>query len=167
MSDGDDFNAQNIAEFRANHGRVGGQFEGAPILILHTSGAHSGEPRTNIMMYLKDGDRYLVFASKAGAETNPARYFNMRAHERVRVEIGDEAFDADVTELDGARHLWTSRTPSVRRPHSMTNASPGGSRASPRWARTRSCGPVTVTGCSGWVGCTGRGATPPTRWPPP
>jgi deazaflavin-dependent oxidoreductase (nitroreductase family) len=66
MSNGADFNQRNIAEFRANHGRVGGQFEGAPLVILHTVGARSGEPRTNIMMYLADGDRYLVFASKAG-----------------------------------------------------------------------------------------------------
>jgi deazaflavin-dependent oxidoreductase (nitroreductase family) len=98
----DDFNANNIAEFRANHGRVGGQFEGAPLLILHTVGAKSGEPRTNIMMYLADGDRYLVFASKAGADTNPAWYFNMRANPRVRVEVGDDVFEADATELRGA-----------------------------------------------------------------
>ena len=102
MSDGDDFNANNIAEFRANHGRVGGQFEGAPLLILHTVGARSGEPRTNIMMYLADGDRYLVFASKAGADTNPAWYFNTTANPRVRIEVGDEVFDADATELSGA-----------------------------------------------------------------
>jgi deazaflavin-dependent oxidoreductase (nitroreductase family) len=80
MSDGEDFNATNIAEFRANHGRVGGQFEGAPLLVLHTVGARSGEPRTNIMMYLEDGHRYRVFASKAGADTSPAWYFKMRAN---------------------------------------------------------------------------------------
>jgi deazaflavin-dependent oxidoreductase (nitroreductase family) len=102
MSDEDDFNARNIEEFRANHGRVSGQFEGAPLLILHTVGARSGEPRTNIMMYLKDGDRYLVFASKAGADTNPAWYFNMRANPQVRVEVGDEVSDAEATELTGA-----------------------------------------------------------------
>jgi len=102
MSDGDDFNARNIEEFRANHGRVSGQFEGAPLLILHTVGARSGEPRTNVMMYLRDDDRYLVFASKAGADTNPAWYFNMRANPRVRVEVGDEVFDAEATELTGA-----------------------------------------------------------------
>jgi deazaflavin-dependent oxidoreductase (nitroreductase family) len=102
MSEGNDFNTQNIAEFRANHGRVGGQFEGAPLLILHTVGARSGEPRTNIMMYLKDGDRYLVFASKAGADTNPAWYFNTTANPRVRLEVGDDVFDAEATELTGA-----------------------------------------------------------------
>jgi deazaflavin-dependent oxidoreductase (nitroreductase family) len=102
VSDGDDFNAQNIEEFRANHGRVSGPFEGAPLVILHTVGARSGEPRTNIMMYLADGDRYLLFASNAGADTHPAWYFNIRANPRVRIEVGDDVFDAKVTELTGA-----------------------------------------------------------------
>ncbi|MDT5113871.1 MAG: hypothetical protein QOE20_5761, partial [Mycobacterium sp.] len=87
MADGEDFNSKNIAEFRANHGRVGGQFEGAPLLILHTVGAKSGEPRTNITMYLEDGDRYLIFASKAGADTNPAWYHNVSANPEVRIEV--------------------------------------------------------------------------------
>lgn len=100
-NDLNDFNAKNIAEFRGNHGRVGGQFEGAPLLILHSKGAKTGEPRTNIMMYLADGDRYLVFASKAGADTSPAWYFNLRAHPQVRIEVGDEEFDVVATELDG------------------------------------------------------------------
>jgi deazaflavin-dependent oxidoreductase (nitroreductase family) len=102
MSDGADFNAQNIEEFRANHGRVSGPFEGAPLVILHTVGARSGEPRTNIMMYLADGDRYLLFASNAGADTHPAWYFNVRANPRVRIEVGDDVFDAKATELTGA-----------------------------------------------------------------
>jgi deazaflavin-dependent oxidoreductase (nitroreductase family) len=102
MADGEDFNAKNIAEFRANHGRVGGQFDGAPLLILHTVGAKSGQPRTNIMMYLDDGDRYLIFASNAGADTHPAWYHNVTAHPEVHVELGDEEFDAVATELEGA-----------------------------------------------------------------
>jgi deazaflavin-dependent oxidoreductase (nitroreductase family) len=102
MADGDDFNAKNIAEFRANHGRVGGQFEGAPLLILHSVGAKSGQPRTNIMMYLADGDRYLIFASNAGADAHPAWFHNVSAQPRVRIEVGDDAFDAVATELEGA-----------------------------------------------------------------
>ena len=98
----DDFNTKNIAEFRANHGQVGGQFEGAPLLILHTVGAKSGQPRVNIMMYLADDDRYLVFASNAGADTSPAWYFNARADPNVRIEVGDETFDAVATELERA-----------------------------------------------------------------
>jgi hypothetical protein len=80
MSDGNDFNARNIAEFRANHGRVGGPFEGAPMVILHTVGAKSGQPRTNIMMYQADGERYLVFASNNGRDDNPAWYWNLKAN---------------------------------------------------------------------------------------
>lgn len=102
MADGEDFNAKNIAEFRANHGRVGGQFDGAPLLVLHTVGAKSGQPRTNIMMYLDDGDRYLIFASNAGADTHPAWYHNVSAHPEVHIEVGDEEFDAVATKLEGA-----------------------------------------------------------------
>jgi deazaflavin-dependent oxidoreductase (nitroreductase family) len=102
MADGEDFNAKNIAEFRANHGRVGGQFDGAPLLILHTVGAKSGQPRTNIMMYLDDGDRYLIFASNAGADAHPAWYHNVTAHPEVHIEVGDDEFDAVATELEGA-----------------------------------------------------------------
>jgi len=101
MADGEDFNAKNIAEFRANHGRVGGQFEGAPLLILHTVGARSGEPRTNIMMYLADGERYLVFASNAGGDSHPSWYFNIKADPRVRVEVGDDVFEAEAVEVQG------------------------------------------------------------------
>jgi deazaflavin-dependent oxidoreductase (nitroreductase family) len=104
MSDDDDlkdFNARNIAEFRANHGRVSGQFEGAPLVILHTVGARSGKPRTNIMMYEADGDRYLVFASKAGADDNPAWYWNLKANPDVRIEVGDDIVDVHATELEG------------------------------------------------------------------
>jgi deazaflavin-dependent oxidoreductase (nitroreductase family) len=102
MSEGEDFNTRNIAEFRANHGRVGGQFQGAPLVILHTVGARSGKPRTNIMMYLADGDRYLVFASKAGADDNPAWYWNLKANPDARIEVGDDTFDVHATELQGA-----------------------------------------------------------------
>ena len=66
-----DFNAAVIEEFRANHGKVGGNFEGAPLLLLHSVGAKSGETRVSPMMYLPDGDRFLVFASKAGAPEQP------------------------------------------------------------------------------------------------
>jgi deazaflavin-dependent oxidoreductase (nitroreductase family) len=97
----DDFNERNIAEFRANHGRVGGNFDGAPLVILHTVGAKSGDPRTNIMMYQADGERYLVFASAAGADKNPAWYWNLKAHPDTRIEVGDEVVDVHATELEG------------------------------------------------------------------
>jgi deazaflavin-dependent oxidoreductase (nitroreductase family) len=102
MSDENDFNEHNIAEFRANHGRVGGQFQGAPLVVLHTVGARSGQQRTNIMMYLADDGRYLVFASKAGADDNPAWYWNLKANPDARIEVGDDVVDVHATELTGA-----------------------------------------------------------------
>ncbi|MGH3185284.1 MAG: nitroreductase/quinone reductase family protein [Streptosporangiaceae bacterium] len=79
-SQADQFNQRTIAEFRANQGRVGGNFAGAPLLLVHTVGARSGQPRINPMMYLADGGRYLVFASKAGSDRNPDWYWNLRAN---------------------------------------------------------------------------------------
>jgi deazaflavin-dependent oxidoreductase (nitroreductase family) len=102
MSDGNDFNARNIAEFRANHGRVCGPFEGAPIVLLHTVGARSGKPRTNIMMYLADGERYLVFASANGADHNPDWYWNLKANPDARIGVGDDIVDVHATDLQGA-----------------------------------------------------------------
>jgi deazaflavin-dependent oxidoreductase (nitroreductase family) len=96
-----DWNAQTIAEFHRNHGKVGGSFEGAPLLLLHHTGARSGKRRVNPMMYLKDGDRYLVFASKAGADTNPDWYYNLRARPDVQIEVGDETIDARAVEITG------------------------------------------------------------------
>jgi len=97
-----DFNADVIAEFRTNHGKVGGHFEGAPLLLLHSIGAKSGEERVSPMMYLPDGDRYLVFASKAGAPTNPAWYHNLLAHPDATIEVGDDIVPVRATELPRA-----------------------------------------------------------------
>lgn len=98
----DDFNTRNIEEFRANHGRLGGNFEGAPVLLLHSVGAKSGEERVSPMMYMADGDRYLVFASAAGADRNPAWYWNLTAHPDVSIEVGDQQLDVRAVELTGA-----------------------------------------------------------------
>ena len=98
----DDFNRRNIEEFRANHGRLGGQFEGAPVLLLHSTGARSGEERVSPMMYLADGERYLVFASAAGADRNPAWYHNLLAYPDARIEVGDDSIDVHAVELQGA-----------------------------------------------------------------
>ncbi|MEP6816382.1 MAG: nitroreductase family deazaflavin-dependent oxidoreductase [Marmoricola sp.] len=99
MADNNDFNAGVIEEFRANHGKVGGNFEGAPLLLLHSLGARSGNKRVNPVMYLKDGDRFLVFASKAGADTNPDWYHNLLAHPDARIEVGDQALDVRAEKL--------------------------------------------------------------------
>jgi deazaflavin-dependent oxidoreductase (nitroreductase family) len=100
MSEILDWNNKVIAEFRANEGRVGGQFEGAPILLLHTTGAKSGAERVSPMMYLDyDGHRY-VFASYAGADSDPDWYRNLSANPDVRVEVGTESFGAIATTLE-------------------------------------------------------------------
>ena len=96
-----DFNAQIIAEFRANHGRVGGRFEGATLLLLHTTGAKSGTPHTNPVVYLADGGRYVVFASKAGAPTNPGWYHNLKAHPEVSIEVEDSTIEVTASEVTG------------------------------------------------------------------
>ena len=102
MSEVQDWNRQIIEEFRANEGRVGGRFEGAPVLLLHTTGARSGQERVNPIMYLDlDGHRY-VFASKAGADTNPDWYHNLVAHPAVSVEVGSEMYEATAVPLTGA-----------------------------------------------------------------
>lgn len=93
MTDTDvgDRNARLIDEFRASHGRVGGDFEGAPLLLLHTTGARTGKPRVNPVMYLADDGRYLIFATKAGSDDNPAWYHNLLAHPDTKIEIGAHA----------------------------------------------------------------------------
>ncbi|GAA4910251.1 deazaflavin-dependent oxidoreductase (nitroreductase family) [Nonomuraea thailandensis] len=97
-----DFNQQVIEEFRANRGKVGGMFEGAPLVLLTTVGARSGRRRTNPAVYLRDGERILVFASNAGADAHPAWYHNVVAQPRVTVELGEETFTARAVPLEGA-----------------------------------------------------------------
>jgi deazaflavin-dependent oxidoreductase (nitroreductase family) len=96
-----DFNTQIIDEFRANEGRVGGMFEGMPLLLLHHTGARSGTSRINPLAYLSDGERYVVFASKAGAPTNPDWYHNLKAQPDVTIEVGTKKTDAVAHEATG------------------------------------------------------------------
>ena len=101
MGEYDDFNAKVIEEFRANDGKVGGNFEGAPLLLLHSTGAKSGESRLHPMMYLPEGDRYVVFASKAGAPDNPAWYHNLVANPEASIEVGTDMVEVIATEATG------------------------------------------------------------------
>jgi deazaflavin-dependent oxidoreductase (nitroreductase family) len=103
-----DWNDKVIAEFRANQGRVGGQFEGAPLLLLHSTGAKSGQERVNPMMYQAVGDGFAVFASKAGADTNPDWYHNLKAHPEARIEVGTETIDvtARILDADEREPIW-------------------------------------------------------------
>lgn len=95
-----DFNKKVIEEFRANEGKVGGYFEGANLLILHTIGAKSGKERVNPLMYLPDDERYIIIASKAGAPSNPDWYYNILANPEVTVEVGTEQLQAQATVAD-------------------------------------------------------------------
>jgi deazaflavin-dependent oxidoreductase (nitroreductase family) len=92
-----DRNQPIIDEFRANNGKVGGYFEGANMLLLHTVGAKSGQARTNPVMHVPDGDRLVVFATKSGADTNPDWYHNLVANPIVTVELGNEQYKARAT----------------------------------------------------------------------
>jgi deazaflavin-dependent oxidoreductase (nitroreductase family) len=103
MPERTDFNKAIIEEFRANHGKVGGGFDGTPMVLLTTTGAKSGVTRVNPLACLpgKDGTLY-VFASKGGAPTNPDWYYNLLAHPQVEVEFGGEKYAAVATPLAGA-----------------------------------------------------------------
>jgi deazaflavin-dependent oxidoreductase (nitroreductase family) len=83
-----------IDEFRRNSGKVGGHFAGRNLLLLHTNGARTGEPRVNPVAYTADGDRLVVIASKGGSDTNPHWYHNLVADPQVEVEVGTEKFSA-------------------------------------------------------------------------
>ena len=97
MSDPNDWNKQVIAEFRANGGKVGGYFEGANMILLHTIGAKSGQPRINPLVYTTDGDRLVIIASKGGADSNPDWYYNLLANPVTTVEVGTEQFQVRAT----------------------------------------------------------------------
>jgi deazaflavin-dependent oxidoreductase (nitroreductase family) len=96
-----EFNRKIMEEFHANGGKVGGQFAGAPMLLLTTTGAKTGRSFTTPLVYSKDGDRFVIIASKAGAPTNPAWYHNLLAHPTVTVEIGTDSFQVKATPAKG------------------------------------------------------------------
>lgn len=95
------FNQQVIEEFRANGGRVGGMFEGSPLVLLTTTGARSGRPVTSPVMYLSDGERYVVIASNGGADNHPAWYHNLRANPVATAEVGAETFEVKAEFVEG------------------------------------------------------------------
>jgi deazaflavin-dependent oxidoreductase (nitroreductase family) len=106
-----DWNAKIISEFRANGGKVGGVFEGTKLLLLHTKGAKTGAERVNPVTYMVDGDALVVFASKAGAPTNPDWFHNLRANPRVSVEVGTQTRDviARIAQGDERHRLWEAQ----------------------------------------------------------
>jgi deazaflavin-dependent oxidoreductase (nitroreductase family) len=96
------FNKSIIEEFRANDGKVGGQFAGANLLLLTTTGAKSGRPRVNPLAYFRIGGKLIIIGSFAGAPVSPAWVHNLRANPRARVEAGTDAFDVTARELPPA-----------------------------------------------------------------
>ena len=107
MTEYDDWNRRVVDEFRGNGGKVA-QFEGRPLLLLHHTGAKTGTERVNPLVYLPVGDDFAVFGSKAGADTNPAWYHNLRAHPDTTIEVGTETLPvhARVAESAERERIW-------------------------------------------------------------
>jgi deazaflavin-dependent oxidoreductase (nitroreductase family) len=105
-----EYNAKVIGEFRANSGRVGGIWEGTPLLLLHNTGAKSGVSRVNPVAYLPDDARYFIWAANGGAPKNPAWYQNLKTHPIARIEVGSETIEVVAEEATGdQRHLLFAR----------------------------------------------------------
>lgn len=101
MADMDDYNQQIIAEFRANGGKVGGRFEGLPMVLVTHTGAKSGVRRTTPLVCSRDGDDVVIIASMGGAPNNPAWYHNMVANPGVTVELGTATYEATAVATEG------------------------------------------------------------------
>ena len=111
MADGDDFNGKVIEEFRATDGKVGGFFEGAPLLLLHHNGAKTGAERVNPLVYQQVGGSYAIFASAGGQPRDPQWFRNLVAHPDVTIEVGTSAVKtrARVTEGSERDSIWTTQ----------------------------------------------------------
>jgi deazaflavin-dependent oxidoreductase (nitroreductase family) len=111
MPDVNDFNRKNIEEFRANGGKIGGPFEGATMLLLHTKGAKTGAERVNPLAYRTVGDALAIFASKGGAPTNPDWYYNLRANPETTIEVGTETIPVVARVADDAERapIWEAQ----------------------------------------------------------
>jgi deazaflavin-dependent oxidoreductase (nitroreductase family) len=101
VADRNDWNRQVIEDFRANEGRVGGQFEGAPVILIHHRGRTSGAERVNPVVYLPVDGGHAVFATKAGAPTHPDWYLNLVANPQTTVEIGTDTLSVTARETSG------------------------------------------------------------------
>jgi deazaflavin-dependent oxidoreductase (nitroreductase family) len=111
MAEMTDWNSKIIEEFRASEGKVGGPFEGAPLLLLHSVGAKTGQERVNPVMYQPVDGGYAVFASKGGAPAHPAWYHNVLAHPRVTAEIGTGKVELLARVAEGAERerIWAAQ----------------------------------------------------------
>ncbi|MFD0275361.1 nitroreductase/quinone reductase family protein [Kitasatospora sp. NPDC127111] len=111
MSERQQRNQLVINEFRSAGGVVGGDFDGVPLLLLTSTGARSGEPRTMPMTYLRDGERLVVFAANGGRPNHPGWYHNLRADPTALVEVGTESYRVTATVTEGAERdrLWAQQ----------------------------------------------------------
>src|ERR1700758_1592070 len=123
-----DFNQSIIDEFRANDGKVGGQFEGANLLLLHTTGAKSGQQRVNPLAYFDIDGKLIIIGSFAGAPVNPAWVHNLRANPGAHVEVGTESFDVTARELpsDERDEIFPQLTAAAPGFDQKTHRAPGG-----------------------------------------
>ena len=111
-----DFTATVIEEFRANDGRVGGMFDGLPLLLLHHTGARSGTERINPLAYAREDASYVVFASKGGAPEHPAWYHNVIANPDTTIEVGTDTIDVHASEATGEQRDRLFRAQAERVP---------------------------------------------------
>jgi deazaflavin-dependent oxidoreductase (nitroreductase family) len=111
-----EYNRRVIEAFRANGGKVGGPYAGAPLLLLTSTGARSGRPHTTPLVYLADGDRLVVFGTKGGAPTNPDWYHNLRANPLASVEVGTETREVRATVAAGEERQRLFAAQAERRP---------------------------------------------------
>jgi deazaflavin-dependent oxidoreductase (nitroreductase family) len=124
-----DWNTSIIEEFRANEGKVGGQFEGYPLILIHHIGAKSGTERvTPVGCFPQSDGRFAIIASNGGAPTNPDWYHNLKAHPEINVEFGTETFAVAVRELAGAERqkVWAN----------IVSANPGVGKTQNKTSRT-------------------------------
>ena len=117
MAEGDDFNGKVIDEFRANEGKVGGFFQGQPMLLLHHTGARTGTERVNPLVYLQMGDSYAVCGSAGGQPRDPQWYRNLIAHPDVTVEVGTSTARARARVAEGDERAAIWATQKERMPH--------------------------------------------------
>ena len=106
-----DWNSSIIREFRSNEGKVGGPFEGAPMIIIHTKGRKSGKDYENPLVYQPAGDDFVIFASKGGAPSHPGWYRNLMANPEIEVEVGTNRYRVRARELEGdeREEVWTKQ----------------------------------------------------------
>ena len=107
-----DFNTGVIEEFRANDGKVGGMFEGSPMVLVNTIGAKSGDVRTIPLVYYREGDAIYLIASAGGSTKHPAWFFNLKANPEVTIELGADTLPVTITELglDERNDIWPRLT---------------------------------------------------------